>query len=196
MKLVPLKINRKVVLASKSPRRQQLLTELGIPFEVIIHEVNEDYPPELKNEEVALYLAAKKASAYNSEAGAGCLIITADTTVCLHGKIINKPTDRNDAVKILQSLSGKTHTVTTAVSLRLDSNINTFFVDTDVTFRDITKEEINYYIAHYSPFDKAGAYGIQEWIGLVAIQRINGSYHNVMGLPVGELYEHLKTMDL
>ncbi len=191
-----IKINREIILASKSPRRKQLLNELGIKFNVVTRSVDESYPSNLKNEQVAIYLANKKAAVYDPEINSGALIIAADTTVCLNEEIINKPINFNDGVEILKKLSGKKHTVTTAVCLRWDKNVKTFHVTTEVYFRTISEDKIKFYLENFKPYDKAGAYGIQEWLGLIAIERINGSYHNVMGLPAGELYEILETLKL
>lgn len=181
----------KLILASASPRRQSLLSEAGLKFEIVVKPVNEDFPPELKREQVALYLAAKKASAYIDEVKNGYTVITADTIVCLDEEILNKPAGYDEAVEMLGKLSGRTHEVITAVCIRNSSQSRSFHVKTSVTFREITTGEIDWYVTNYSPFDKAGAYGIQEWIGLVAITKIDGSYNNVVGLPVAELYREL-----
>lgn len=181
----------KILLASASPRRQSLLKEAAINFEVVVKSVSEDFPPDLKREEVALYLADKKAAAYDDEVRKGYTVITADTIVCFNNEILGKPADSEEAFEMLKKLSGNTHEVITAVCIRNSYETFTFYVSTTVEFRQLTESEINWYIANYKPFDKAGAYGIQEWIGLVAITRINGSYNNVVGLPVAEVYQHL-----
>lgn len=188
-----LNIKHPVILGSASPRRQFLLKELGLDFTVVTKDIDESYPMEVAVNSVATFLASKKCAAYNTEVLNGNLVIAADTVVILDDKIIGKPNDFDEAVSILQDLSGKKHRVTTGVCIRWDNYSHIIESDTDVYFRDITEQEIKFYINNYSPFDKAGAYGIQDWIGLVAIKRIDGSYHNVMGLPVGELYAFLKS---
>ena len=181
-----------IILASKSPRRQQLLQELGIKFKVITHDVDESYPSDLKREQVALYLAMKKAEAFqDSLIHDTIIVITADTIVCIGDEYIGKPEDYNDAVHILKRLSGKMHEVFTGVCISTKEKKDLFFARTEVYFKDLSENEIRFYLDNYKPFDKAGAYGIQDWIGLTAIEKINGSFHNVMGLPVKEVYEHL-----
>ena len=180
-----------VILASGSPRRQELLRELGIPFEIILKQVDETYPEHLEKEQVALYLAEKKASAYDAEVLTGKLVITADTIVCADNIILGKPEDFDDGVRMLKLLSGKRHEVITAVCIRSASGQTTFFDTTSVYFKNLTDEEIRFYMDKCKPYDKAGAYGIQEWIGLIGIERIDGSYYNVVGLPVRKVYEHL-----
>ncbi|HNS18457.1 MAG TPA: Maf family nucleotide pyrophosphatase [Bacteroidales bacterium] len=182
-----------IILASRSPRRRHLLKELGISFEPADLETDESYPDDLQREEIALHLATSKASAFPaSDLKENTLLITADTIVCLDHHIIGKPADRNEAIRLLKRLSGKKHEVITGVCLRTSSFTRSFFCETDVYFRELSEEEITYYVDHYLPLDKAGAYGAQEWIGYVGITRINGSYFNVMGLPVHQLYEELK----
>lgn len=179
----------RIILASNSPRRQQLLKDAGIEYELAVgYEVEEIYPGSLPVEEVPVYLSELKSGAYPHELKADDILITADTVVCLRGKIIGKPTDRDDAVSILSRLSGNRHTVVTGVTLRSPEREMNFSVHSDVFFRKLTTEEIEYYIDTYKPFDKAGAYGIQEWIGYVGIERIEGSFYNVMGLPIQQLY--------
>jgi septum formation protein len=186
-----MKLKTPVILASGSPRRQELLRELGIPFEIILKQVDETYPDHLEKEQVALYLAEKKASAYDAEVITGKLVITADTIVCAGNIILGKPEDFDDGVRMLKLLSGKGHEVITAVCIRSASGQTTFFDTTSVYFKNLTDEEIRFYIDKCKPYDKAGAYGIQEWIGLIGIERIDGSYYNVVGLPVRKVYEHL-----
>ncbi len=182
-----------IILASKSPRRQELLKLMGIDFEIKLKPVEEDFPSGLKPEEVALFLCKKKALAFDpSEIGKNDLIITADTIVCLGDEILNKPDDRLHAQEMLQKLSGRKHTVITGIALRSISKMKTFSVSTDVYFKELSGKEIHYYIDHYKPFDKAGGYGIQEWIGFVGIEKIEGSYFNVVGLPTARLYDELK----
>lgn len=180
-----------IILASKSPRRQHLLKELGFEFEIITKEVEEVYPPELKKEQVAIFLSELKAKAFKGDLKENDLIITSDTIVCLGEDIIGKPINREDAINMLGKLSGNSHEVITAVTLLSKEKQHTFYDLTEVYFKTLTSEEIEYYIDNYQPFDKAGSYGVQEWIGYIAIEKINGSYYNVMGLPVKKLYEEL-----
>jgi len=183
--------SKNIILASKSPRRQNLLKELGFDFKIKIREVEEVYPPELKREHVALFLSELKADAFVDDLNDNDLIITSDTIVCLGEEIISKPTDRQDAIAMLKKLSGKKHEVITAVTLLSKEKRKSFYEVSEVYFKELTTTEIEYYIDNYQPYDKAGSYGIQEWIGYIAIEKINGSYFNVMGLPVKRLYEEL-----
>ena len=184
--------NIRFILASQSPRRQQLLKELIPEFEVIPVDVEEVFPSHLKGEEIALYLSELKAKAFNKDLlSEGGLIITADTIVWQNGEILPKPIDFADAEKILHKLSGNVHEVITGVSLRMKSKMKTFSATTKVFFKELTTEEIHFYINNYKPYDKAGAYGIQEWIGFIGIEKIEGSYFNVVGLPVQKLYTEL-----
>ncbi len=180
----------KVVLFSKSPRRQELLTLMGIDFRVVTKDVDESFPAELPPEKVAQYIAEKKAHAFDGELNDE-LLITADTIVSIDGEILGKPADEAEAKVMLQKLSGRTHQVYTGVAISHKHQIISFVDKTDVTFRTMANEEIEFYIREYKPYDKAGAYGIQEWIGLVVITSLNGSYTNVMGLPTEKLYEQL-----
>lgn len=182
---------RSIILASKSPRRQQLLKELGYPFTVVTKEVEEIYPPHLVREQVPLFLAELKAKAFNETLSEKDVVITADTIVYCEGKILGKPLDFQDATGILNMLSGKKHEVITGVCLHNKHTLYSFYVVTDVYFKTLSAEEISYYLERYQPYDKAGSYGIQEWIGLIGIEKIVGSYFNVMGLPVKELHEAL-----
>jgi septum formation protein len=184
-------ISWNIILASKSPRRQNLLKELGFDFEIITKEVEEIYPPELKKEQVAVFLSELKASAFEENLKDNDLVITSDTIVCLKDEVIGKPIYRKDAINMLGKLSGNRHEVITAVTLLAKEKRHTFYDTTEVYFKTLTTAEIEYYIDNYQPFDKAGSYGVQEWIGYVAIEKINGSYYNVMGLPVKKLYEEL-----
>jgi septum formation protein len=184
--------NYTIILASQSPRRQQLLKELGIDFETRIKDVNEDFPHKLRREEIPLHLCEKKSDAFAEELKDGELLITADTIVWAQNEVLNKPKDHEDAVKMLSMLSGKMHEVLTGVCLRSADKKHSFYVSTDVYFKQLEQEEIEYYVTNYKPFDKAGAYGVQEWIGYIGIEKIHGSYYNVMGLPVKELYDALK----
>lgn len=183
-----------IVLASGSPRRQSILSEMGISFEVILHTIDEDFPSSLKGSEVALYLANKKAMAYDSEVESGKTVITADTIVCINNEILNKPGNAAEAFTMLQSLSGKTHEVITAVCIRNKKKTKSFATTTRVTFKVLSKEEVDYYIETCKPFDKAGGYGIQEWIGMIGISAIEGSYYNVVGFPAHEVYQNLVQM--
>lgn len=182
------------ILASKSPRRQQLLSELGLDFELITREVEESYPEHLEREQIALYLSRKKAIAFEDILVDNNVVITADTIVCIEKKVIGKPADYNDAVSILNQLSGRMHEVFTGCCVSTKEKKEIFFVRTEVYFKALSSSEIEYYLKNYKPFDKAGAYGIQDWIGLIGIEKIVGSFHNVMGLPVKELYEHLQKL--
>ena len=184
-------ISWNIILASKSPRRQNLLKELGFEFEIKTKEIEEIYPPELQKEEVAVFLSELKASAFKQDLQKNDLVLTSDTIVCLADEIIGKPTDRSDAIKMLGKLSGNKHEVITAVTLLSKEKQHTFYDVTEVDFKDLSSEEIEYYIDKYEPFDKAGSYGIQEWIGYIGIEKINGSYFNVMGLPVKRVYDEI-----
>lgn len=182
-----------ILLASKSPRRRELLTQLRLPFKVVtIGGIDESYPESLPAEEVPLYLANLKADAYLKMLRDNELIITADTLVILENRIMGKPAGREEAIEMLTALSGKTHHVVSGVSLTTRERRTSFTVKTDVTFAALTPEEIEYYVDNFLPFDKAGAYGIQEWIGCVAVEKIEGSFYNVMGLPVHRLYTLLR----
>ncbi|WP_051651886.1 Maf-like protein [Prevotella sp. P6B1] len=185
----------KYVLASNSPRRKELLAGLGLKFEVrVINGIDESYPASLPASEVAQYIAEKKADAYRSTMQADELIITADTVVIVGEDILGKPHDEADAVRMLREISGRTHQVTTGVSLLTSTQQCSFSVTTDVTFKQLTDEEIQHYVSHYRPFDKAGAYGIQEWIGYIGVTGLHGSYYNVMGLPVQRIYTELQKL--
>ena len=182
----------KLILASNSPRRKELLAGLGIPFEVrVLQDIDEHYPENLPVNEVARYIAKEKADAYRCIVAADELIITADTVVIVGDEILGKPVDEADAVRMLKLLSGRTHQVMTGVCLLTAEKERCFDVTTDVTFKALTDEEIHYYVNRYRPFDKAGAYGIQEWIGYIGVTGLNGSYYNVMGLPVQRIYQEL-----
>lgn len=181
-----------IILASRSPRRKQLLESLGIDFRIEKPDDCEKYPPGLEREEIALYIAVKKAESVIPGKAAGQIIIASDTIVCIDDTILNKPADRTEAVQMLKRLSGKEHFVITAVCIADIFKTRSFYSETKVRFAELPDEEIEYYIDHYKPWDKAGAYGIQEWIGYIGIERIEGSYFNVMGLPVQKLYAGLK----
>ena len=189
-----MKTDYQLILASASPRRKELLAGLNIPFEVrLIDGIDETYPSELPIDEVPLYISQKKAAAYKANISPHTIVLTADTVVVCNEQILGKPIDEADARRMLQMLSGKTHRVITGVTLLVEGNSKSFSVATDVTFKPLSATEIDYYIRTFKPFDKAGAYGIQEWIGYIGVTAINGSYFNVMGLPVQRIYEELRT---
>jgi septum formation protein len=182
----------KIILASRSPRRQQLLLELGLKFDVVIKEYNEIYPEGLSGEEIARYVAHEKAACFKYDLSDNEIVITADTIVWCNNKVLGKPLNHKDAERILNEISGNTHEVITGVSLLSRSKELTFSDSTKVTFDSLSEDEIDYYIDKYKPYDKAGAYGIQEWIGIIACSHIDGSYFNVVGLPVQRLYKELQ----
>ena len=181
----------KIILASGSPRRQQFMKELDIDFEIRLKGVEEIYPKELIKTEITDFLAELKANTLKDTLTEDEIVITSDTIVWHENKALGKPLDRIDAFKMLQSLSGKTHEVITSVCIMDDTNIVTFNDTTRVTFHELKDEEIEYYIDNYKPFDKAGAYGIQEWIGLIAIAKIEGAYTNIVGMPIDKVYRNL-----
>lgn len=185
-----------IILASNSPRRKELLAGLGMPFEVrVLQDIDESYPDDLPVSEVALYIAGKKADAYRATLADDELVITADTVVIVGDEILGKPVDETDAERMLRLISGRTHQVTTGVCMLTRETERRFAVTTDVTFKSLSDDEIHYYITRYKPFDKAGAYGIQEWIGYIGVTGLHGSYYNVMGLPVQRIYETLQQID-
>jgi len=184
--------NYNIILASESPRRRELLKDTGIRFTITKVDCDEVYPDNLKNSAIAEYLAEAKANACKSELKENDILITADTIVWCRGLVLGKPRDYNEAFAFLRMLSGCDHEVITGISLRSRQKRDVFSVVTHVTFRDLDDNEIDYYIRCFSPFDKAGAYGIQEWIGLMGITSISGSYYNVVGLPVSDLLDHLQ----
>ncbi|MBR1800332.1 MAG: septum formation protein Maf [Bacteroidaceae bacterium] len=187
------KRNYKLILASNSPRRRELLAGLGLEFEVrVLSGIDESYPADLSGGDIPLYISREKAAAYRNSLAVDELLITADTIVWLDGKVLEKPTDEADAHRMLRTLSGKTHQVFTGVCLTTTERQVAFSCRTDVTFCTLTDEEIDYYVSHYRPLDKAGAYGVQEWIGYVGVEHIEGSFFNVVGLPVQRLYQALK----
>jgi septum formation protein len=182
----------RIVLASQSPRRKQLLEWAEIPFDVIVKETDESYTPGLDIKDVPVHIARNKALAVQPELSHDRIILAADTIVVLNGEVIGKPVDRNDAVRILSALSGSRHEVITGVVIR-KGNAETSFADvTEVWFHSLTREEIAFYVDKYKPYDKAGAYAIQEWIGVVGIKSINGDFYNVMGLPVSRVVRALR----
>ena len=184
--------NYHIILASNSPRRRELLAGLGIDFEVrVLPDIEENYPPTLPVSQIAQYIAKEKALAYREMMTDDQLIITADTVVIAAGEVMGKPVDAADAYRILRKLSGCKHQVITGICLTSTAVQREFSVTTDVAFKQLTDDEIHYYINHYHPFDKAGAYGIQEWIGYIGVTGLEGSYFNVMGLPVQRIYTEL-----
>ena len=210
-------MNYKIVLASNSPRRRELLSGLGFDYEVrTLKDLDESYPEGLPMEEIPQYISRKKAEAYTI--GPDELLITADTIVYLDGEVLGKPTDEADAIRMLRKLSGRTHQVVTGVTLKVSPKsslegknftrlpspsgegggvrLHAFASVSQVTFADLTEEEIRHYVTHYRPLDKAGAYGIQEWIGYIGVTSLQGSYFNVMGLPVQKLYTEMKKLNL
>lgn len=186
----------RVLLASKSPRRRELLSQLAVPFEIITSEgIDESYPADMVADEIPGYLSVKKSEHFRKlHLKEKDLVITADTLVILGDKILGKPHNYDEAVEILKSLSGRVHKVITGVSLTTLGWRKTFSTTTLVKFAEMSEEDIRYYVEHYSPYDKAGAYGIQEWIGCIAVESIEGSFYNVMGLPVHQLYKELKQL--
>ena len=182
----------KVILASNSPRRKELLAGIDVKFEVrVIQDIDESYPSDLPTKNIAEYISHKKAAVYQQQMAPDELIITADTIVVLGDEVMGKPHDEADARRMLRELSGQTHQVITGVTLTTIQKQISFSVETDVTFKALSDSEIGYYVSHYKPFDKAGAYGIQEWIGHIGVTGLQGSYFNVMGLPVQRIYEAL-----
>ena len=179
-----------VILASKSPRRQELLSLMGIDFKVVLKEVDESFPAELSPAEIAVYISEKKAKAFD-ESIENEIVITADTIVSLDGQILGKPETPEHAIEMLSALSGKRHEVITGVSLLREHHLYSFYELSEVFFKPLRSDEINYYVSTCRPFDKAGAYGIQEWIGMIAVEKIIGSYSNIVGLPTQRLYQEL-----
>lgn len=182
---------KKIILASNSPRRKELLRGLDVDFEVrVLKGIDESYPENLPTNMIAEYIAGKKATAYTIADDE--LLITADTIVVLGEEVMGKPADETDAKRMLRELSGKTHQVITGCCLKTTNKEKHFSVITDVTFKDLNEKEIEYYVEHYKPFDKAGSYGIQEWIGYVGVKELKGSYFNVVGFPVQRIYEAIQ----
>ena len=182
----------KVILASGSPRRRELMAGLGVNYEVrILPDVDESYPDTLQGEEIPLYIAKEKADAYIPMMQPDELIITADTIVGLDGKVLGKPRDREDALQMLRTMSGRTHEVFTGVCITTTDWQRSFTAQTEVRFATLSEDEIIYYVDNFKPMDKAGAYGVQEWIGFIGVENISGSYYNIMGLPVQKLYREL-----
>jgi septum formation protein len=182
-----------IILGSGSPRRKYLLEEMGLDFRVMVnHSLEETWPEGLSSQEIPVYLASLKAEHILEDVPEDSLLITADTIVWMDGEVINKPADRSDAFRMLKQLSGNMHEVLTGVCFRMTSRTHTFCASSLVWFAELSDDEINFYIDHYKPFDKAGAYGIQDWIGYIGVEKIEGSYFNVMGLPLQRMYHELK----
>ena len=186
--------NYQIILASGSPRRQQFFKDLDLDFEIRLKEIEEIFPPELKREQITNYLAELKATAFDGELKENEILVTSDTLVWHNEKALGKPKDRNEAFEILKSLSNVTHEVITSVCFKTNSKTEVIYEITKVTFNELSDEAIDYYIENYQPFDKAGAYGIQEWIGFIGVSKIEGSYANVIGLPVDKVYQYLSNL--
>ena len=186
--------DKNIILASKSPRRQALLSGLDIDFTIEVRPIDEIYPEALNAYKVPEYLAKLKAEAFDGELSEDDILITSDTIVILGDRILEKPKSEDEAKEMIQAMAGKKHTVVTGVAITRPNAQIVFSDQTQVTFTDLSEDEINYYIEKYQPYDKAGAYGVQEWIGYVAIDKLEGSYYNVMGLPLHKLYAELKTI--
>lgn len=185
----------KVILASNSPRRKELMSGLGVDYVVkTLPGIDESYPDSLKGEQIPLFIAREKAAAYRASILPDELLITADTIVWLEDQALGKPEGAEDAICMLHKLSGKSHQVITGVCLTTSEWQKSFTAVTDVKFAELTDEEIAYYVDAYSPMDKAGSYGVQEWIGFIGVEAISGSYYNVMGLPIQKLYRELKKL--
>jgi septum formation protein len=186
---------KKIILASGSPRRKQLLEWAEVPFDIVVKETDETFPPGLKVEEVAIYIARQKAMAVRAMVKHDSIILAADTIVVLNDRIIGKPKSRQDAIDILSDLSGHQHRVITGVVVLLDKKEISFSDSTDVYFHELSSTQIEFYVDKYKPYDKAGAYAIQEWIGVVGIKSVKGDFYNVMGLPVSRVVKELKKID-
>ncbi|PCH68218.1 MAG: septum formation protein Maf [Bacteroidetes bacterium] len=184
-------ITQPIILGSKSPRRKELLKQIIPDFEVLVEETDESYPKNLLPHQIAEFVANAKSSVYSEDQITEKILITADTIVAINEEILGKPKDKQEAINMLTKLSGKHHDVITGVCLRLNSNMETFHETTTVHFKSLSPNDIEYYLDNFKPYDKAGAYGIQEWIGLTAIEKIEGCYYNVVGLPVSALYSKL-----
>ena len=185
----------KIILASGSPRRQQFFKDLELDFEIRLKEIEEVFPPELVGGEITNYLAELKAAAFDGTLADNEILVTSDTIVWHNNKALGKPKDNEDAFRILKSLSNNTHEVITSVCFKTNTKTDLLCETTKVTFNQLSDDAIHYYIDTYKPFDKAGAYGIQEWIGFIGVSKIEGSYANVMGMPVDKVYEYLSNLD-
>ncbi len=186
---------QKIILASQSPRRRQLLEWAEVPFEIIVQDTDESYPPGLAVADIAVHIATNKALAVKASTGSTLPILAADTIVVLNDEVIGKPKDRDDALTILSKLSGQKHQVITGVVILYDEKQIAFADITEVEFHPLTKEQIEFYVDKYKPYDKAGAYAIQEWIGVTGIKSVTGDFYNVMGLPVSRVVQELKKID-
>ena len=186
----------RLILGSQSPRRRELMAGLELPFECLTIDADESYPAHLQGGDIPAYISQAKAKAYMDRLGEDEMLVTADTIVWLNGQVLGKPIDEEDAVRMLRMLSGQTHQVYTGVTFTYQGQMQTLTDRTDVVFRQLDEQEIRCYVSRYRPLDKAGAYGIQEWIGYVGAVRIEGSYFNVMGLPVERVYMHLRPYSL
>ncbi len=184
--------NMKIILASKSPRRQELIKGLKFPFEVVLYDVDESYDNSLIKHEIPVYLALKKASFYPDLINDNEVLLTADTIVWINNHVLNKPESKEDAFKMLSEICGTTHEVFTGVCLKSNNKIISFYDRTEVKIKSLTDDEIWHYINEYKPLDKAGSYGIQDWFGYTAVENINGCFYNVMGLPINKIYDALK----
>jgi septum formation protein len=187
-------MNKKIILASKSPRRQELIKGLEIDFEVHTYEVDESFPENLKAENIATFLAEKKAKAYPFKINENEILLTADTIVWVNNHVLNKPENEKESFAMLKEICGTSHLVFTGVSLRTNNILKTFFEKSEVTCKSISDEAIWHYIKNHKPFDKAGSYGIQDWFGYTAVEKINGCFYNVMGLPVSRVYAEIKKL--
>jgi len=185
----------KIILASKSPRRQELIKGLELPYEVRTYEVDESFSPTLKAREIAMFLAEKKAKAYPLPINPDEVLLTADTIVWVNDHVLNKPESEEESYAMLREICGTTHEVFTGVCLRTSGKLHTFYDRSEVTCKNISDDAIWHYIKNYKPFDKAGSYGIQDWFGYTAVEKINGCFYNVMGLPVSKLYEELQQLN-
>lgn len=186
--------NYNIILASQSPRRREILKMLGVDFKVVVKDTDETFPPEMQGGAIPEHIAVLKASAFDSDLHSlpdNTIIIASDTIVYIDNKVIGKPKGREDAIKMLKTLSGRCHQVLTGVCIKTKDRQRSFFAESKVWFRELSDDEITYYVDNYQPFDKAGAYAVQEWIGAAAIAKIEGSYYNVMGLPSQMLYNEL-----
>lgn len=185
-------IPERILLASKSPRRQELIKGLGWAYDVVSIDVDEDFPTSLHAQDIPLFLSEKKAKAWTLPLLDGDVLLTADTIVWIHNTVLNKPENEEDAFRMLRMICGHKHEVFTGVCLTTSQKQHVFYERTEVFCRNLTDEEIRYYIRHFKPFDKAGSYGIQDWFGYTAVERIQGCFYNVMGLPVSRLYKELR----
>lgn len=184
----------RIILGSQSPRRRELMKGLDIPFECITIDADESYPATLQGGDIPIYISRAKARAYAQELASDDILITADTIVWLHNQMLGKPHNDEEAATMLRLLSGQTHSVFTGVTFVRNNQYISFVDETKVTFRTLTEDEIRYYVSHYHPLDKAGAYGVQEYIGYIGVERLEGSYFNVMGFPIDRVYTQLKQM--